>query len=245
MKCFETNQELQAMGCWALVNIALINAQKAILVRRGGIEAIINAMVRHPYNAEVQFRALFALINLAIPCEYHCIFSSISLFYAPQVLTIRCLMLTADNQSGDSSAQEEDEERPLDKHIHTIAALVVKAMKQFCASLAILNRACLVLHNLSLTDEYSASIMWTPSCYQMLKWCQANYPSDQVLQSSASGTLQRFQQTLSKDTEKRKRFLEFIKSQQQSSLAEAHREAVRLHDLKESISTKQESINSN
>jgi len=69
MKRFEDNDVLQAMSCWALVNIALAPAQKAELVKLGGIEATSNAMRLHPFSAEVQFRALFALINLVIPCK--------------------------------------------------------------------------------------------------------------------------------------------------------------------------------
>jgi hypothetical protein len=70
MKRFEESDVLQAMSCWALVNIALAPSQKAELVKLGGIKATTNAMKRHPFSAEVQFRALFALINLVIPCMY-------------------------------------------------------------------------------------------------------------------------------------------------------------------------------
>jgi hypothetical protein len=68
MRRFGDNEVLQAMSCWALVNIALAPAQKVVLVKLGGIQATTNAMRRHPFSAEVQFRALFALINLVIPC---------------------------------------------------------------------------------------------------------------------------------------------------------------------------------
>ena len=70
MRRFEDNDVLQAMACWSLVNIALAPSQKAVLVKLGGIQATSNAMLCHPYCAEVQFRALFALINLVIPCTY-------------------------------------------------------------------------------------------------------------------------------------------------------------------------------
>lgn len=69
MERFVDNDILQAMSCWALVNIALAPAQKAELVKLGGINATLNAMQRHPFSAEVQFRALFALINMIIPCK--------------------------------------------------------------------------------------------------------------------------------------------------------------------------------
>ena len=70
MKRFEQDDALQAMSCWALVNVALAPSQKAELVKLGGIRATTNAMRLHPASAEVQFRALFALINLVIPCKY-------------------------------------------------------------------------------------------------------------------------------------------------------------------------------
>jgi hypothetical protein len=69
MRRFENDEALQAMSCWSLVNIALAPVQKEVLVKLGGIEVTTNAMMRHPHNAEVQFRALFALINLVIPCK--------------------------------------------------------------------------------------------------------------------------------------------------------------------------------
>jgi hypothetical protein len=69
MRRFEGDDVLQAMACWALVNVALAPSQKAMLVKLGGIEATANAMMQHPHSAEVQFRALFALINLVIPCK--------------------------------------------------------------------------------------------------------------------------------------------------------------------------------
>jgi hypothetical protein len=67
MRRFPTSEALQAMSCWSLVNIALAPAQKDVLIKLGGIKVITNAMVAHPHSAEVQFRALLALINLVIP----------------------------------------------------------------------------------------------------------------------------------------------------------------------------------
>jgi hypothetical protein len=71
MRRFELDEVLQAMSCWSLVNIALAPSQKAVLVKLGGISVVANAMMQHPFNTEVQFRALFALINLVIPCKYY------------------------------------------------------------------------------------------------------------------------------------------------------------------------------
>ena len=70
MQRFLCNEVLQAMGCWSLVNISLKLKQKTTLIQRGGIGAALAAMKAHPLSSEVQLRALFALINLAISREY-------------------------------------------------------------------------------------------------------------------------------------------------------------------------------
>lgn len=86
-------------------------------------------------------------------------------------------------------------------------------MKNFCTSEAILNRACLVLHNLSLVEDYHTTLLWTPNCYQMLQWALGNYGHDHVLQRSATGALQRLQATLA-DDDLRVRFQATLRSQQ-------------------------------
>jgi hypothetical protein len=213
MRRFRSDEVLQAMSCWSLVNIALVPAQKEVLVKLGGIEVTANAMMEHPFNAEVQFRSLFALINLVIP--------SVSL--APD----------GDAESQSVSEEDSSEREMLDETVDLIVGLVVTAMKNFCSSEAILNRACLVLHNLSLTQEYHDALLSAPNCYQMLEWCLGNYLTDQVLQQSAAGTLHRLQITLSSDETLRARFSASLQSQQQLSLEQAHREAVMLRDQQE------------
>ena len=240
MKRFSSNEVLQAMSCWSLVNIALVSNQKEVLVKLGGIETTANAMMQHPYNAEVQvryysviicmffivetfpnvfcflqFRGLFALINLVIPS----------------------VRLNAEEQGNNETIPDPDtsEKEMLDEMVDQVVHLVVLAMKNFCSSEAILNRACLVLHNLSLTPGYHEALLWTPNCYQMLDWCLANYRTDQVLQQSAAGTLHRLQMTLSSDETLRARFASSLQAQQQLSLEQAHREAVHLREQQEQV----------
>jgi hypothetical protein len=69
----------------------------------------------------------------------------------------------------------------------------------------------------------------------MLEWCIANCRSDQVLQQSATLTLHRLQMTLSNDGDLRNRFAKSFQSQQQASLKQAHREAIRLHEQQEEL----------
>lgn len=125
---------------------------------------------------------------------------------------------------------ETSEREMLDDSVGQITNLVVVAMKNFCASESILNRACLVLHNLSLTNDYHTTLLWTPNCYQMLEWCLANYRSDQVLQQSAAGTLHRLQTALSSDEDLRARFTATLNSQQQSSLDSLQQESSTLRN---------------
>lgn len=158
-----------------------------------------------------QFRALFALINLVIP-------------------SVRSV-----NQDEEEN-NDVSEKEMLDAVVGRVVSLVVAAMKNFCSSEAILNRACLVLHNISLSQSYHNALLWTPNCYQMLEWCLSNYKGDQVLQQSAAGTLHRLQVTLSNDERLRLRFAASIQAQQQHSLEEAHREAVYLRDQQERLS---------
>jgi hypothetical protein len=210
MRRFQNDEVLQAMSCWSLVNIALAPAQKEVLVKLGGIEVTANAMMKHPFNAQVQFRALFALINLVTP--------SVDLFPG------------GDIGSQASSDGESSEREMLDESVEQIVGLVVTAMKNFCSSEAILNRACLVLHNLSLTQEHHGALLAAPNCYQMLNWCLGNYLTDQVLQQSAAGTLHRLQLTLSSNETLRTRFSASLQSLQKPSLQEAHRETEVLRD---------------
>jgi len=104
-----------------------------------------------------------------------------------------------------------------DEIILLIANLVVVGMKNFCSSEAILNRACLVLHNLSLNEEYHRTLLQTPNCYQMLEWCIGNYKNDNVLQQSAGGTLLRLRMSLTNDNNLRYIFEDSMRTQQQGS----------------------------
>eukprot|EP00977_Amphora_coffeiformis_P012017 scaffold2962_cov169-Amphora_coffeaeformis.AAC.4 len=215
MRRFESEAVLQAMSCWSLVNIALAPAQKEVLVKLGGIQATAGAMLAHPENAEVQFRALFALINLVIPS----------------------VAMTNNVDTQDTAIEDEQGNDMLDELVEQIVGLVVRAMKNYCSSKAILNRACLVLHNLSLTPGYHQHLLLIPHCYQMLEWCLANYRTDQVLQQSATGTLHRLQATLGSNDSLRARFTASLQAQHRVSLQQAHQEAMLLRQMESSLAS--------
>jgi len=195
MRRFEDYPDLQAMSCWALVNLALVPAQKTMILTLGGIEAATNAMRRHPQNYDVQFRALFALINLVVASK------------TPRALSFR-----------NSPQGPNTEKHVLDAIVEEVANLVVLAMKNFCSSGTILNRACLVLHNLGQSQEYLTTLLRTSHCYQMLEWCITNYPTDPVLRRSATSTLHRLQVFLSENERLRTRFAECLRAQEGLSL---------------------------
>jgi hypothetical protein len=199
MERFASDEKLQAMACWAMVNLALVPAQKTMLIGLNGIHAAVNAMTNHPKSFDVQFRALFALINLVVPST------------APLVL--RSLR---SSEIADASEEHQPTEKDvLDAWATSIARLVVEAMENFCSSETILNRACLVLHNLSQTPDYLPVLLWTPHCYQMLEWCRANHSTDIVLLRSASSTLGRIQAYLSQHEDERQKFVQSLQREQQ------------------------------
>jgi hypothetical protein len=223
MRRFAQDEILQAMSCWSLVNVALTPLQKSMLVKLGGLTVTANAMLQHPYNAEVQFRALFALINLVIPTETR----------PEETEEMRQYEREIFHQLGEVG--DTNEKEMIDASVGQISNLVVVAMKNFCSSEAILNRACLVLHNLSLNEEYHTILLWTPNCYQMLEWCLGNYPHDHVLQQSAGGTIQRLNATLSTNEELRTRFAQSIRAQQEHALELARQEAALLQEQQQQM----------
>lgn len=243
MRRFQDSPVLSAMSCWALVNIALASEQKVALVKLGGIQATINAMSRHPLSAEVNFRALFALINLVIPSVNLEETREEGVANADEEHVIRPAAAAADsNAQLNRIPQEESDEisasgerEIINELVGEVTSLVVLAMRNFCSSEAILNRACLVLHNLSLTDDYHTTLLWTPQCYQMLEWCVTNYRTDQVLQQSATGTLHRLRLTLSQNEDIRVRFRESLRTQQHIAMEQAQKEALRLNEQQQAL----------
>lgn len=205
MRRFLSNDTLQAMGCWSMVNIALVPAQKNVLIKLGAIEVALKAMVRHPTDEEVQFRALFALINLIIPSE-------------------------TEGEEGDSTSDTTESTLYEEIDAERIVELVVTSMKEFYSNNSIMNRACLVLHNLSLNTSFHTSMLWSPRCYQMLEWCLTNYRSDPVLCQGAMRTLHRLQLTLSSNESVRRRFLSELRNEQQKSLQLVSQQALMVND---------------
>ena len=179
MARFWYSEKLQSMACWALVNVALVPLQKNMLMKLGGVQAVLSAMERHSDSFDVQFRALFALINLAVPChESDFVFDSIN--------------------AADATLQET---LVLNSLRAKIANLSVSAMKKFHTSESILNRGCLVIHNLSRTPECIRMLLDTPDCPQILKYCLENHSTDKVLRRSVFKTLQRMHHYLEQHPE--------------------------------------------
>jgi len=197
MERFASYEKLQSMACWAFVNVALVPIQKNMLMRLGGIEAILKAMENHPKSFDVQFRALFALINLVVPCRP-------SDFSNARII--------------DGTEATVAERAILDRLGSKIARLSVSAMTNFCSSETILNRGCLVVHNLSQSPAFMITLLETPHCYQILEWCVTSHSTDNVLRSSVSSTLHRMQMYLDEHPEEQERFALALERQNQDVL---------------------------
>lgn len=167
MRRFEQDERLQTRACWALVNLALVPSQKKVIIHNGGIETTLRAMQKHPKSHGVQFRALFALINLAVPC------------------------------TNSTPPADPLQNKILDTCVAKIVKLAVSAVMNFPSSSSIRNKACLVLHNLSLSGDYIITLLWTRHCYNLLSFSANNDANDQVLQRSSIGAVQRMHDFMS------------------------------------------------
>jgi len=194
---FSDCEKLQSMACWALVNVALVPLQKNMLMKLGSMEAILNAMEKHSASFDVQFRALFAFINLVVPCR---------------------LSDFRNEDNIDFNEAVRIETAILNRLGARIAELTVTAMKNFCSSEAILNRGCLVVHNLSQSSELMHHLLATPHCYQILEWCVTNHSTDSVLRRSVAVTMRRMQVHLDRYPEERSRFSVSLEGQNRETL---------------------------
>lgn len=197
MKRFSCSEKLQSMACWALVNVALVPVQKYLLMKLGGIGAILSAMEKHSKSFDVQFRALFALINLAVPCR-------------------QFDFVVGSNVNGADAARTE--RAVLGDLGPNIARLSVLAMETFRSSETILNRGCLVVHNLSQSHEFIPTLLETQSCYNILEWCLKNYSNDRVLTRSILSTLDRMRNYLDRHPEEQQRLSISIEDRNHESL---------------------------
>jgi hypothetical protein len=193
MRNFAMEESLQAMACWALVNLALVPSQKSILIKLGGIQATLEAMKNHSSSFAVQFRALFALINLVVPVK-----RSIDIFRNNII-----------ERGDDPSIILRTEKDILDGNIGAIAKLAVIAVENFPSCETIRSRACLVLHNLSITKEYLPILLWTEQCYNLLGWCANRKDSNLVLKKSALSAMKRIQELLGRDESLRQKFIDW------------------------------------
>eukprot|EP00584_Thalassiosira_punctigera_P004367 CAMPEP_0172536612 /NCGR_PEP_ID=MMETSP1067-20121228/8346_1 /TAXON_ID=265564 ORGANISM="Thalassiosira punctigera, Strain Tpunct2005C2" /NCGR_SAMPLE_ID=MMETSP1067 /ASSEMBLY_ACC=CAM_ASM_000444 /LENGTH=633 /DNA_ID=CAMNT_0013321719 /DNA_START=376 /DNA_END=2277 /DNA_ORIENTATION=+ len=158
LRRFSMDRYLQAMGCWAMVNAALYPALKRSILRLGGVYSVTNAMMLHPNVEAVQFRGLFALINLVIP----------------------------DNKTNKKEYPATSDGSSIHSHIYQIARLTILAMRNFHTNKSILNRGCLVLRNLSLSPAFVKILARTPGCADMLLHCRRVCgPRDVLVQRSA------------------------------------------------------------
>ena len=119
------------MACWTLVNFALCPTRKALLLELGGLARILRAMEAHRTHLGVQFRGLFALINLVVGGG------------GP-----------ANGSGGGPPTSREtlsSSEAGMEAGTAEVVECVLRGMEAFMDDPRLVNRGCLVLQNLSLT----------------------------------------------------------------------------------------------
>lgn len=136
-----------------------------------GLEAVLASMRSHPCVLEVQFRALFALINLVIP---EAVANAVA----------------HDAHTDASWPSQTRLPRPPTRETNDrVVCLVLAAMHHFPESEKLVRCGCLVLHNLSL-DESNISDLITQGVSHPL-FCAARTHKDVDVQRSAISTLRR------------------------------------------------------
>jgi len=167
MKNHISSSVVQAVGCWSLVNLALNRQQKIDILTKNGIQCIIRAMQIHPHCLDVQFRALFALINLVIPENVQQQF----------------------NQNDPHNTNTNNTFLPQDTISHDILDHVLIAMDRFGDSDKLIRCGCLVLHNLSLRPTNIPILQANNTSKPLLRAARTH--NDHDVQRSAISTLRR------------------------------------------------------
>ncbi|KAJ8614472.1 hypothetical protein CTAYLR_000851 [Chrysophaeum taylorii] len=188
MVAHATREDVQAMGCWSLVNLALNRQQKLQLLALDGIGRVLDAMTRHPAALEVQFRGLFALINLVIP-EVAPV--------SPLFPILNGVQAHRPHHLANATASP----RPHVPHRRAslgvvdestnqrVVAAVLDAMTAFPESEKLVRCGCLVLHNLSLRESNIPFLLSAGVSTPLLR--AANTHADYDVKRSAQSTLRR------------------------------------------------------
>merc|ERR1711862_560519 len=135
--------------------------------------------------------AIFALINLVIPC------------------TTR--ESAAMNTSTGTSISSDRKRQIVDELVGKIVSRTVTAMENFPEDLPLISRSCIVLSNLSIIEHYRITLLWTEGCYRMLILIRNTYAHNNMVRRSVDGTLDNLRSLLAKDKSLRERFLVFMK----------------------------------
>lgn len=196
MKRFADDWRQQTMGCWSLVNISLIPKQKRLLIKLGGIQSVLNAMRHHPKNSDIQFRGLFALVNLSGANEGTSTTTEVENQFISQALGPNLVNVS--------------EKFILNSLVPAILDVVVRNMKDFLAHVGMVRHAHLILFNLSRFSEYHEDILFRPygsSCMNSLReTCQA-YKTDQAIMQNAGETMHALKGSLQQSSGMAERYL--------------------------------------
>jgi hypothetical protein len=141
-----------------LFSLSMTNSSNIFAGQLNGIEVILNSMKRFQQDETLQAMGCWSLVNLALtPLQkdlliklggIEVILSSMTTHPLSTDVQFRALfsLINLVVPTPDASMGW------LNSVVDRLVDLVVTAMKNHCSSSTILNRACLVLHNLSLTQ---------------------------------------------------------------------------------------------
>mmetsp|Transcript_21327 Transcript_21327/g.44408 ORF Transcript_21327/g.44408 Transcript_21327/m.44408 type:complete len:589 (+) Transcript_21327:345-2111(+) len=158
MDRFWDNPNVMSMACWGLVNISLVDRHKAIMLQLGAIEKVLAAIRNHPENQEVAYRALFCLVNFVVPADEG--------GGGPGGGRQNALHLFHDRSGHGGSG---DVPKTLDAQLGGILETTIFCIYKWINNAEIVSRSTLILHNLSITENYERMLLLTPGCLNALR----------------------------------------------------------------------------
>ena len=192
MEKFKDNARIMAMACWSLVNISLVDRHKCILMQLGGVRRALDAIERHSEDTELTYRALFCLINFVVPTER-------AMKWSESEKKVLRVVLGED-------ASKWDEKATLRESMQDIVSVTVKCMNLYINNTNIVNRGCLILHNLSLLPGGCAMQLLTPGCVAVLRKTYKLYTDNARVRQALEGTLQMLYDSLQNDRNLMRKF---------------------------------------
>lgn len=188
MRFHRARARVQEMGAWAMVNLALQTPMRDALVEEDAIITLVSNMERHIDDKGVQYRSIFALINLVNfglwrhhrntpPPEE---LEEEVVYFLPPEREMKSTMTTEDEEFAPRSPQR-------------VIASCLASITRFMEDDLFADRGCLLLYNLTL-DARNHSQLDKLDVIGLVQRAAATHPDNATIKSSLDGVMSKIGQ---------------------------------------------------